>query len=188
MKLRFQSSTVTILIGIGVVLIWSTCYITIKLTSTGNQPLTFAATRALLAGIVLLILSTMRGCVKPPRNSWPWLTISAFTGTSLALWGMFGSVPIEGSMIASILGNSQAILLAPLAVIFLKEKPRMWRWIFLGIGFLGLLLVIVGNSNGTGTLKGSMIALLASLGLAISSLVSKRLSGQMHALTLTTWQ
>lgn len=38
----------------------------------------------------------------PPRDTWPWLAVSALTGTSLALWGMFGSVPIEGSAIASI--------------------------------------------------------------------------------------
>ncbi|MEA9358482.1 EamA family transporter [Bacteriovorax sp. PP10] len=188
MKARFQSRATTISLGIGVVLIWSTCFVTIKLSSLGNEPLTFAAIRALLAGIVLLILSTLGGCLKPPSNTWPWLAVSALTGTSLALWGMFGSVPIEGSVIASILGNSQAILIAPLAVIFLNEKQTLWRWMCLGIGFLGLLLVIVGKSEGVGTLGGSLIALLASVGLAISSLVAKRLSGQMHALTLTTWQ
>ena len=83
---------------------------------------------------------------------------------------MFGSVPIEGSVIASILGNSQAVLVAPLAVIFLKEKQSFWRWIFLGTGFSGLLFVVLGNSGGTGTVRGSSIALLASLGIAISSL------------------
>ena len=185
---RFQSSFTTLALGIGVVLVWSTCFVTIKLTSPGNGPLTFAASRALLAGLVLLLLSTVRGCVKPPPNTWPWLALSALTGTSLALWGMFGSVPIEGSVIAGILGNSQAILVAPLAVIFLKEGQSVWGWAGLGIGFLGLMFVILGSSDGTGTLGGSLIALLASLGLAISSLVAKRLSGQMSALTLTTWQ
>jgi drug/metabolite transporter (DMT)-like permease len=176
------------LLGIVVVLIWSTCYVAIKLSSLGVMPLTFAASRALLAGVVLLFLSTIKGCVTPPRHSWPWLAVSGLTGTSLALWGMFGSVPIEGSVIASILGNSQAILVAPLAVVFLKEKLSLWRWTYLGIGFLGILFVIIGNSDGPNTQKGPLIALFASLGLAISSLVAKRLSNQMHALTLTTWQ
>lgn len=181
-------SFVSTLLGIGVVLIWSTCYVTIKLSSHGDEPLTFAASRALLAGLVLLLLSTSRRCVMPPRDTWPWLAVSALTGTSLALWGMFGSVPIEGSVIASILGNSQAILVAPLAMIFLKEKQSLRRWICLGIGFLGLLFVVVGNNAGTGTLGGALIALLASLGIAVSSLVAKRLSNRMSALTLTTWQ
>lgn len=188
MKVRFQSNAAIMSIGVGVVLVWSTCYVTIKLSSRGDEPLTFAASRALLAGLILLLTSTIRGCVKPPRDTWPWLAVSALTGTSLALWGMFGSVPIEGSVIASILGNSQAILVAPLAVIFLKEKQSLWRWVFLGIGFLGILFVVIESSNGTGTFEGSIIALLASLGLAFSSLVSKRLSGRMSALTLTTWQ
>ncbi len=188
MRRLFQSNFFFILLGVGVVLIWSTCYVTIKLSSHGDEPLTFAASRALLAGLVLLFLSAIRGCVIPPRSSWPWLAVCGLTGTSLALWSMFGSVPLEGSMIASILGNSQAILIAPLAVIFLKEKQGLWRWIFLGIGFFGLLLVVVGNNGGTGTLSGALIALSASLGLAVSSLVAKRLSGQMPALTLTTWQ
>lgn len=188
MKMRFRFSVVTLSLGFGVVLVWSSCYTTIKLFLSGNEPLTFAASRALLAGFVLLLLCTIKGCVKPPCNTWPWLALSALTGTSLALWGMFGSVPIEGSMVASILGNSQAILVAPLAVIFLKEKHSFLRWILLGMGFLGLLLVLFGNGSGASTLKGSFIALLASLGIAISSLVAKRLSQQMPALTLTTWQ
>lgn len=188
MKMRFPSRFVVFFLGIGVVLVWSTCYVTIKLAGHSDEPLTFAASRALFAGVVLFLLSFMRGCAIPPRNTWPLLVLSAFTGTSLALWGMFGSVPIEGSAIASILGNSQAILVAPLAFIFLREQQTLWRWINLGIGFFGLLLVVLGNSGGSGTWAGSLVALAASLGLAISSLVSKRLSGQMPALTLTTWQ
>lgn len=188
MKSFLQSKLTLMLLGFSVVLVWSTCFVTIKLSSPGNEPLTFAASRAFLAGFILLFFATLKKCVRPPPNSWPWLALSAFTGTSLALWGMFGSVPLEGSAIASILGNSQAILVAPLAIIFLKEKQSLWRWLFLGVGFFGLWLVIVGNSEGTGSFKGALIALLASLGLAASALVAKKLSAQMPALTLTTWQ
>lgn len=188
MKAQSSTGLIFILLGVSVVIVWSTCFIAIKLSSPGNEPLTFAASRAILAAVVLLLLSTVKGCVKPPTKTWPWLALSALTGTSLALWGMFGSVPIEGSVIAGILGSSQAILVAPLAVIFLKERQSVWRWLGLGFGFLGLVFVVVGNRGGAGTFEGSLIALLASLGLAISSLVAKKLSGQMPALTLTTWQ
>ncbi len=187
-KTPLQLHVLYVTLGIFVVLIWSTCYVTIKLLSGQDEPLTFAAGRALLAGLVLLSISIAKSKILPPRDTWLWLILSGFTGTSLALWGMFGSVSSEGAIIASILGNSQVILVAPLAVFFLKEKLNFIRWLSLGVGFIGLILVVVANNNGGGRLGGSLIALSASLGLAVSSLVSKRLSSRMPALTLTTWQ
>lgn len=128
MKSPNLSNVLNMTLGIGIVLIWSTCYVTIKYISPGAEPLTFAASRALFAGTILLLLSIKKGCVKPPSNSWPWLMLTALTG-------MFGSMATEGSAIASILGNGQVILVVPLAVILIKEKSSLCRWVCLRIGF-----------------------------------------------------
>ena len=179
----------TFVLGGAVVLVWSTCFVTIKISASGLPPLTFAAARALLAAFALLAVTVVKGGgIMPPSGSWPLLALSALTGTSLAFWGMFGSVPIEGTAIPSILGNSQALIVAPLATIFLGERHSATRWLGLFAGFLGLSLVVAGASQNVGSIQGALLALGGSAGLAISSLVSKRLIGRMSALTLTTWQ
>lgn len=179
---------VTFALGGGVVLVWSTCFVMIKIVASGLPPLTFGAARALLAALALLAASAVRGCVMPPPGSWPWLLLSALTGTSLAFLGMFGSVPTSGTAIPSILGNSQVLIVAPLAMVFLGERHSAARWLGLLAGFLGLALVVAGPSQDAGSLQGSLLAFGGSIGLAASSLVSKRLAGRMPALTLTTWQ
>jgi probable blue pigment (indigoidine) exporter len=51
-----------------------------------------------------------------------------------------------------------------------------------------LSLVVAGTNPDIGSIQGAFLALMGSLGLAVSSLVSKRLLNRMSPLTLTAWQ
>lgn len=175
-------------LGVAVVFVWSTCFIAIRATAGDTAPMTYAAARALLAAGALMIIAAARGRLRPPAGSWPWLIGVGLTGTSLAFIGMFGGAESGETAIPSVVAGSQALFVAPLAALILKERLDAVRLTGMVIGFVGLTFVVVDASRGLGTLQGSLLALAAAVGLAISIVLAKQAVMRIGPLTLTAWQ
>jgi drug/metabolite transporter (DMT)-like permease len=178
----------TFIVGFAVVLVWSSCFVAIKASSMGGFPMTYAAARASLAAVALVIVALARGRFWPPVGTWGWLAMSGLSGTALAFIGMFGGEAAGGAAIPGVLAGSQALFVAPLAAIFLKEHVSARRGLALLLGFIGMTGVVVGTNAGPGSIPAALLALLASLGVAASSVVVRHLSGRIEVLTLTAWQ
>ena len=176
---------------VGLTLIASVCYVAITTGLQYAPPLYFGGLRAMIAGITLLgFAAALRLPVLPPRDLWLGTLALAMTTTTVTYGGMFLSPGRVGAGIAAVLGNVQPLITVVLAAFFLHERITRTKAIALLLGLAGVLLIAypgfgeAGSSVGVG----SLLALTASLGAAIGSVISKRLNLREALLAVTGWQ
>jgi drug/metabolite transporter (DMT)-like permease len=175
-------------LGVITILIWSACFVVIKASQGSAPPLLFAALRALVAGVPLLVVAASAGKVRPPAGHWAWLGALGMTNTTLGLAGMFLSVSVVGAAVPGVLANSQALLVAPFAALFFGEVLSRGRVLGLVVGVIGVALVLSGDGQGPVTVTGVAFSLMAAAGIAGRNLVMKHIGRRVDALTATAWQ
>ncbi|MCB1056206.1 MAG: DMT family transporter [Acidobacteria bacterium] len=175
--------------GLGIVFVWSTCFVAIKGTEGLVPPLLYAALRALAAAFLLVLVAAPLGRLRPPKGSWPWLFALALTSTTLALAGMFLGVGLAGPTLSAVLANTQPLLAAPLAALLFGERFSPAGALGLGLGLLGVALTLGGSvGNGSSRTLGLFLALASAVGMASGNLLMRYLAPRVDALTAVTWQ
>lgn len=178
-----------LLIVLGLTLVYALCFVAIKAGLAFAPPLRFAALRGLVGGAALLgLLVVSRRTLMPPRDSWPWITALAATATTVAFGAMFLSPGRTGAGVAAVLGNLQPVLVPALAATFLGERMSGGKRTALLLGFAGGVSIAAPAFAGPAGVDGPLLALAASLGLAASSIIAKRMQPQLDVLQLTAWQ
>ncbi len=180
-----------VLIVLGLMGIYSVCFVAIKAGLAYAPPLLFGGLRALIAGLALLIvMAAWRQPLFPEREHWPRIVALGLTATTLAFGAMFLSPGRTGAGIASVLANLQPLFVIVLAAIFLGERMTTGKWAALGLGLLGVALIAWPALSGPDAygLSGPVLALGASAGLAVGNVIVKRLGPVSNLLAMTAWQ
>ena len=171
--------------------IYALCYVAIKAGLPFMPPLRFAALRALLGGLLMLLLmAVLRRRLLPRPRDWRWVIGLGITSTSIAFAAMFLSPGLAGAGIASVLGNSQPIFAVALAVPLLGERLTTAKRVALLLGIGGMVLIALPaiRSSGIDGIAGPALALGASLSLAIGSVIAKRMGPDVDLLAVSAWQ
>lgn len=186
-----MTSTARALIAAGLAVVYALCYVVIKATLRFAPPLFFGGLRALIAGLVLLgVVGALRQPWLPERHSWGWVIAIALTATTLNFGAMFYSPMLTGAGIASVLGNTQPLIVTVLAARFLGEAMTRGKLLALATGLTGILLISAQAlaAPGRDAAAGATLALTASAGASIGSVLFKRVKTPVSVLTLTAWQ
>ena len=177
---------------ITVMLLWALCFPLITLGLPYAPHLTFASIRAFLAGIMLLIPALI--LKRPqPRGLKIWLSLIGvgLGATTLGFFGMFHASEFVSPGIATVIANTQPLMAAVLASIFLKEYLNTCGKAGLAISFLGIILIalpaLFTDTAGRYTL-GIFYILLAALGITVSNVLIRRIAGNVDALSAMGWQ
>jgi drug/metabolite transporter (DMT)-like permease len=171
--------------------IYALCFAVIKAGLPYAPPLRFAGLRALIGGGALLgLIVALRRPLFPPTRSWPWIGAVALTATTISFGAMFLSPGRMGAGIASVLGNTQPVVVPALAALFLSERITRGKWAALVLGMAGVILIALPALAGADAfgVAGAGLALAASGGLAVSNIVVKRMQPQIDVLALAGWQ
>ena len=179
------------LIVLGLTAIYAVCFAAIKTGLPFMPPLRFAGLRALIGGAALLgVMVALRRPLRPPRRSWPVIVALGLTSTTIGFGAMFLSPGRTGVGIASVLGNTQPVIVPALAAVFLGERMTRGKWIALALGMIGVALIASPALAGPDAygVSGPMLALAASGGLAVGSVIVKRIGSSIDLLALTAWQ
>jgi drug/metabolite transporter (DMT)-like permease len=169
-----------------VMLLWAICFPLIVAGFAYAPHLTFATLRALLAGVALLAVGFALG--RPvPKGIRVW-TILIFVGlgaTSLGFLGMFHAAEYVSPGIATVIANTQPLLAAILASMFLSERLDARGKFGLALGFAGIVFIaapqILTNQSG-GYALGIAYIVLAALGITVSNVLIKRIAGEVDAI------
>ena len=114
---------VTIAQIILVMLLWAACFPLITAGIEFAPHLTFAALRAILAGVVLTALAlALRRPLPKEGRVWAMVAVVGLGATSLGFLGMFHAAEFVSPGIATVIANTQPLLAAGLAGIGLKER------------------------------------------------------------------
>jgi drug/metabolite transporter (DMT)-like permease len=146
-----------------------------------TTPITIAVVRALGGGLLLLVLLPALGSRLPrTRRGWTWALAIGFANTTLTLVGISEGTDRAGAAVASVLLNSSPFFVALLARGMLAERISRLRAVGLGVGFAGVLGVVLADpgdvAHGGRLLTGFGLALLGALGWAAAGLAMRALS------------
>ncbi|CAN5753315.1 hypothetical protein BH09VER1_BH09VER1_12410 [soil metagenome] len=167
------------------------CYPAIKLGLDSAPPLRFGALRTLMGGLALLLVLVIRR-----KPLWPvarlarWILPLGLLATTLTFGAMFASPAYTGAGIASVLGNTQPLIIIVLAALFLNEKIGPGKAVALGVGFAGVTLlalpVLLGQAGHP--FLGAILALGSSAAAAVATVLVKWLRPGKELMALTGWQ
>ena len=177
---------VTIAQIILVMLLWATCFPLITAGIEFAPHLTFAALRAILAGLTLTALAlALRRPLPKEGRVWAMVAIIGLGATSLGFLGMFHAAEFVSPGIATVIANTQPLLAAGLAGIILNDRLTAHGKAGMALGFVGILVIDSPQlfSDGQNNyLIGVAYILMAALGITVSNVLIKRLAGNVDAL------
>lgn len=167
------------------------CYPAIKAGLGFAPSLRFAGMRTLVGGLALLIVLVIRR-----KRLWPearlarWILPLGLVATTLTFGAMFASPAYTGAGIASVLGNTQPLIIIVLAALFLSERIGWSKGLALGLGLAGVTLLALPSlrEQSGHPLLGAMLALGASASAAAATVTVKRLRPGKDLMALTGWQ
>ncbi|MDQ2785845.1 MAG: DMT family transporter [Chloroflexota bacterium] len=180
-----------VLIMVAITGISSLCFVSIKAGLPFAPPLLFAGLRTLIGGSALLGVVALRGRpVVPTRGDWPWILALAPATTTLTFGAMFLSPGRTGVGIAAVFGSLQPLLAIALAAAVLDERIAPRTGIALGLGLGGVALIAWPALTGPGAygIEGALLALTASVGGAVGSVLIKRMGRPAAVPLVTAWQ
>jgi drug/metabolite transporter (DMT)-like permease len=168
--------------------IWATGFLVARLVAPHVDPLTFLSWRYLLSAAAFTAIAVWTRAPWP--TDWRGWRNAAVTGVLLQavyLGGVFWSVR-HGlpAGISALLAGLQPLLTALLAFPLLGETVGRRRWIGIGLGFAGALLILAPRwQAGVGEVALAPLAagLLAMLGITLGTLWQKRTGAQGSLVT-----
>lgn len=175
-----------------VMFLWAICFPLIVLGLPYAPHLTFAAMRAFLAGVVLLLPALIMKRPQPDDfKTWLALGGIGLGATTLGFLGMFHASEFISPGIATVLVNTQPIMAAALAALALKEYLDIRGKVGLLLGFIGIVVLalpsLLSDTGGVYSL-GIFYIILSVLGITISNVLIRRIAGQIDALGAMGWQ
>jgi drug/metabolite transporter (DMT)-like permease len=162
------------------VLIWSTGFIVARYGMPHAPPMKFLAVRYALSIACFLVWILLAG-VRWPQSRWQWVHL-AVTGVLMHaayLGGVWAAVKAGmGAGLSSLIVGLQPVLTA----VWLSSqgsKVTLRQWSGLGLGFAGLVLVVLGkfsiaSPGDTATWRNGALAVFALLGITAGTLYQKR--------------
>lgn len=168
------------LLALAVVAVWGSNFVVIKLALGQMPPLLFATLRFLMVVVPMVFLI--------PRPAVPWRNLAAY-GLLIGV-GQFGLlfVAMNGHIspgLASLVIQVQVFFTIGLAMALAGETLQRVQWLALVLAASGLG-VIVAHTDGSTTVLGLGLVLLAALSWAGGNLVS-RAAGRINMVAYVVW-
>ena len=87
--------------------------------------------------------------------------------------------------ISSAILQATPILVALGGILFLNQKVKLYQWVFIAIGFLGVFFILRPDSNEFNSL--SLIAILGVFFLALRDVITHKISDTIPAVSISFW-
>lgn len=171
--------------------LYAICFVAIRLGLAYAPPLRFAALRLLVAGAALLMLAAAtHQPLVIPRRSWPGLLALAGAAGTIGYGAMFLSPGWADASIASVLGNTQPLMLVVLGATILGERITRQQVVALVLGLVGVTFVSFSafTELRLAGLVGALLAFASAASFAVASVLMKRLGPSIPLLAMTAWQ
>ena len=177
---------------LAVMVLWASCFPLIATGLALAPHLAFAAMRAALAGLCLIAVGAMFGRPVPQGiRSWALIALTGFGATSLGFLGMFHAAEFVSPGLATVIANTQPLLAAILAHVFLREQLTVLGKIGLMAGFAGIAAIAwpgLADGNIENYSLGIAYVMLAVTGVSIGNITIKRLTGHVDAIMAMGFQ
>jgi probable blue pigment (indigoidine) exporter len=146
-----------------------------------TTPITIAALRALLGGLLLTLVLPLVGSRLPrSRRHWRWAFLIGFGNTTVTQVAISVATDRAGAAVASVLLNSSPFMVAIASRLLFAERITRLRAVGLVVGFAGVLAIVVADpgdvSSGSSLAAGLVLALIGAAAWAASGLGMRELT------------
>lgn len=170
---------------LAVMTLWAACFPLITIGLDLAPHLAFAALRAMLAGLCLLLLGVFFRCPLPRgARAWALLALVGLGATTLGFLGMFHAAEYVSPGLATVIANAQPLLAAVLAHAFLGERLTPIGRVGLVAGLAGIAAIAwpgLATGDGQSYTLGIAYVALAAAGVAFGNIAIKHLTGRVDA-------
>ncbi len=181
----YKSTTITILLAILCNILWGSAYPGIKLgyaafgIETVPQILLFAGLRFTIAGIILILVSSIKNkkVQAPQKKNIPSLILLAFVYTALQYLFFYVGLSNTSGTNGSIF-NATSTFIAVIVAHFAYKNEKITAAKILGtiIGFAGVLAVTLNGGSAAISFKGEGLIVVGALAFVIGSMISKKVT------------
>ena len=172
--------------------LWSSGFVAARYATADTGPLTFLGVRMVLAAVVLAAVATLRSAPRVDRRLVPWVVLAGIGMHVLYLGGVF--VAIDRGLpsgVSALIAGLHPVLTALASRRVLGERLVRLQWIGVGLGFAGVIAVVIDRllTHSTGVTAMAMGASAVSvLGMSGGTLVQRKKCSAMPLLWGTVTQ
>ncbi len=168
-------------------LLWASAFAGIRSGLAGFSPGHLALLRFLTASLTLLLFSALRGIRLPRSSDLGRIALLGFLGITVYHLALnFGEKTVSAGA-ASMLIAAGPIFTAFLAAVFLRERLPLPAWAGIGLGFLGVALISLGEGGGLRFNAGAFWILLAAFSTSLYFVFQKPLHGRYAPLEVAAY-
>lgn len=174
------------------VLLWSTGFVAARYATEDTGPLTFLAVRMVIAAAALACVAAVRVAPRVQRPLVPWVVLAGIGMHVLYLGGVF--VAIDRGLpsgVSALIAGLHPVLTALASRRVLGERLVRIQWIGVGLGFAGVIAVVIDRllTHSTGVTALTMGAsALSVLGMSGGTLIQRKKCSTMPLLWGTVLQ
>ncbi|MCC6832951.1 MAG: DMT family transporter [Thermoleophilia bacterium] len=171
-------------------LCWGSAYVPSAWLVEGVPPLTSAAARLGLAGLLLLGYLAVRRRSILPGVGWGVVVWLGFTQTAVFYGATYWGIDTEGAGLAAVLANIDPLFVAALSVPMLGERLTGRQWTGLALGFAGAAMAV--SQRGLWPPQpswGALVVVVGALAWGLGTITAVRqVRGTASPLALAGWQ
>jgi len=171
-------------------LCWGSAYVPSAWLVEGVPPLTSAAARLGLAGLLLLGYLAVRRRSILPGVGWGVVAWLGFTQTAVFYGATYWGIDTEGAGLAAVLANTDPLFVAALSVPMLGERLTGRQWTGLALGFAGAAMAV--SQRGLWPPQpswGALVVVVGALAWGLGTITAVRqVRGTASPLALAGWQ
>jgi len=186
--------------------LWGTAMVAMKGVIPQTTPLFMAGIRLLPAGFLILIAA--QGMNRPQPSgwkAWAWISLFALVDGTLFQGFLAEGLVRTGAGLGSVMIDSQPLAVALMARFLFGEQVRLWGWLGLAFGVLGISLLGLSETVWSALLQGQLsiesgvdlleklfqngqwLMLLAALSMAVGTVLMRYISRHADPVTATGW-
>lgn len=184
--------------------LWGTAMVAMKGIASQTTPLFMASVRLLPAGILVLLTAMILGRPQPKSlRAWLWIGLFALVDGAMFQGFLAEGLMRTGAGLGSVIIDSQPLAVALMSIWLFKEVIGLWGWLGLAFGIFGISLIglpdqwffdlwenhalHVSFSWENLLNSGEWLMLLASLSMAVGTILIRYVSRHADPIVATGW-
>ncbi|WP_136605123.1 DMT family transporter [Paenibacillus dokdonensis] len=184
--MRQQNKTIFLLVFL--ILVWGINWPLSKFALQYTPPVLFAGLRALIGGLLLVIVALPRYKKLQFRRNWPVYLLSALLSIVLYYGVQTIGLQYTPAGLFSAIVFMQPVLLGLFSWLWLGESMTRQKMLGLVIGFVGVATMSAGGLTGNISPVGIVLAIITAVTWALGTVYVKKIGHQVDSLWLTAMQ
>ena len=170
--------TVTELLAFAAIyLLWGGTFLAIRIAVLELPPFATAGLRFFTAGGLLYGFMRLRGNSRPSLIEWRNLSVVGLLMFVVTYGPLFWAAQFVSSSMTAVIEATLPITTVALEVLVFRSQPLQWRILLgVGMGFLGVLMLLVHNREQHLAVGPSLVILGAGAAWSLGAVLSKRLA------------